>query len=230
MPFFKDPTPQFDYNIEKAKEHLAKAGLKTLDVDLSVSEAAFPGATESAVLYKEHAAKAGININIIREADDGYWENVWLKKPFNGCDWYGRATCDWLFSTAYAADASWNNTHWNNPRFNELLVAARSETDNDKRAAQYGEMQQLLHDDGGVITVAFAYTLWAWGLTGLRSTTVTTLTLAEPMGATLLGLFVLGERLDGAAATGIALIALGLVIVAARGTVSEPSPKPARRP
>lgn len=82
----------------------------------------------------------------------------------------------------------------------------------------------------GVITVAFAYTLWAWGLTGLRSTTVTTLTLAEPMGATLLGLFVLGERLDGAAATGIALIALGLVIVAARGTVSEPSPKPARRP
>jgi peptide/nickel transport system substrate-binding protein len=41
MPFFKDPTPQFDYNIEKAKEHLAKAGLKTLDVDLSVSEAAF---------------------------------------------------------------------------------------------------------------------------------------------------------------------------------------------
>ena len=162
MPFFKDPTPQFDYNIEKAKEHLAKAGLKTLDVDLSVSEAAFPGATESAVLYKEHAAKAGININIIREADDGYWENVWLKKPFNGCDWYGRATCDWLFSTAYAADASWNNTHWNNPRFNELLVAARSETDNDKRAAQYGEMQQLLHDDGGVITVAFVN--WVYGL------------------------------------------------------------------
>ena len=66
----------------------------------------------------------------------------------------------------------------------------------------------------GVITVAFAYTLWSWGLTGLRSTTVTTLTLAEPMGATLLGLFVLGERLDGAAALGIALIALGLVIVA----------------
>ncbi len=162
MPFYTETPPQYDYNIEKAKEHLAKAGLTSLDVDLSVSEAAFPGAPDAAVLFKEHAAKAGININVVREADDGYWENVWLKKPFNGCDWYGRATCDWLFSTAYAEGASWNNTHWNNPRFNELLVEARSETDQTKRAAQYGEMQQLLHDDGGVITVAFVN--WVVGL------------------------------------------------------------------
>ena len=34
-----------------------------------------------AVLFKEHAAKAGIEINVVREPDDGYWANVWLKKP-----------------------------------------------------------------------------------------------------------------------------------------------------
>src|SRR3546814_20008417 len=94
MQYYKDPTPQIDYNIEKAKEHLRKAGLQSVDVDLSVSDAAFPGAIDAAVLYKEPAAKAGININIVREADDGYWENVWLKKPFNGVDWYGRETCE----------------------------------------------------------------------------------------------------------------------------------------
>ena len=162
MPFYKNPSPQIDYNIEKAKEHLAKAGLTSLDVDLSVAGAAFPGAIDAAVLFKEHAAKAGININVVRESDDGYWENVFLKKPFNGCDWYGRATCDWLFSLAYSEDASWNNTHWKNPRFNELLVSARSETDQTKRAAEYAEMQQILHDDGGVITVAFVN--WVYGL------------------------------------------------------------------
>lgn len=161
MLHYKDPTPQIEYNIEKAKEHLRKAGLQSVDVDLSVSDAAFPGAIDAAVLYKEHAAKAGININIVREADDGYWENVWLKKPFNGVDWYGRATCDWLFSTVYAADAAWNNTHWNNARFNELLVAARSETDETKRAAAYAEMQQIVHDDGGVILLAFIN--WTYG-------------------------------------------------------------------
>ena len=31
--------------------------------------------------------------------------------------------CDWMFTIAYAAGAAWNETFWNNPRFNELLVA-----------------------------------------------------------------------------------------------------------
>ena len=44
---------------------------------------------------------------------------------------------------------------WKNPRFNELLVAARAETDDKKRAEMYAEMQQLLHDDGGVIVLVF---------------------------------------------------------------------------
>ena len=33
---------------------------------------------------------------------------------------------------------------------------ARVETDEAKRAEYYSEMQQILHDEGGVITVAFA--------------------------------------------------------------------------
>lgn len=156
MQFYAEPKPQFDYNIEKAKEHLAKAGLQSLEVSLSIAQTAFPGAVDAAALFKEHAAKAGITINLINEADDGYWTNVWLKKPFSGCDWFGRPTCDMIFSLIYAQDAAWNNTHWKNQRFNELLVMARGESDNTKRAAQYAEMQQILHDDGGMILVAFA--------------------------------------------------------------------------
>lgn len=155
MEYFKDPVPPHDYSVAKAKEHLAKAGLTALTVDLSVSEIAFPGAVEAAVLYKEHAAAAGITINVVREANDGYWDNVWLKKPFNACDWYGRPTCDWLFKTSYTGNAPWNNTGWSNPRFEELLAAAAAETDTGTRAAQYAEMQQILHDDGGVLLVAF---------------------------------------------------------------------------
>ncbi|MEZ5784408.1 MAG: ABC transporter substrate-binding protein [Rhizobiaceae bacterium] len=156
VPFYKNPTPQHDYDIEKAKEYLKKSGLTTVTANLSCYDGAFPGAMQAAALYKEQAAKAGIIINIVREAEDGYWDNVWLKKPFNASDWYGRPTCDWVFSVGYAEDAAWNNTHWKNPRFNELLIAARSETDQAKRAEQYAEMQQIVHDDGGVITVAFA--------------------------------------------------------------------------
>jgi peptide/nickel transport system substrate-binding protein len=92
---------------------------------------------------------------VVNEADDGYWDNVWLKKPFNASDWYGRVTLDWLFATSYTSDSPWNNTGFSNARFDELHKAARTELDPAKRAGLYAEMQQILHDDGGVITVAF---------------------------------------------------------------------------
>ena len=49
-------------------------------MDLSAADAAFAGAVDAAVLYKEHAVAAGIEINVIREPNDGYWSAVWMKK------------------------------------------------------------------------------------------------------------------------------------------------------
>jgi peptide/nickel transport system substrate-binding protein len=78
-----------------------------------------------------------------------------MKKPWCMSYWGGRPTCDWMFTTAYAADAAWNDTFWKNDRFNELLSSARAETDEATRAGMYAEMQQILHDDGGIIVLMF---------------------------------------------------------------------------
>lgn len=155
MPYHAKTPPQYDYDPEAARAILKQAGIENATVNLSVAETAFPGAVDAAVLFKEHAAKAGIVVNIVQEADDGYWDNVWLKKPFNASDWYGRVTLDWLFATSYTSDSPWNNTGYRNPHFDELCKAARAEMDQAKRTKLYGEAQQMLHDDGGVITVAF---------------------------------------------------------------------------
>ena len=153
--FAIDPEPRHVYDPEKAKFHLEKAGLSSLKVDLSVADAAFNGAVDAGVLFQEHAKAAGIEINVIREPNDGYWDNVWLKKGWCASYWSGRPTVDWMMTTTYAAGAAWNETYWNNPRFNELLVAARAELDEKKRAEMYAEVQQLVHDDGGVIVLVF---------------------------------------------------------------------------
>ena len=155
MPLWAETPPEHRYDPDAARKILADAGIEGLVVDLSVSESAFPGAVEAGVLFREHAAKAGITVNLVQEADDGYWDNVWLVKPFNASDWYGRVTLDLLFSTSYTSDSPWNNTGFKNARFDELHAAARSETDEAVRKGQYAEMQQILHDEGGVITVAF---------------------------------------------------------------------------
>jgi peptide/nickel transport system substrate-binding protein len=153
--FSINPQPRYTYDPDKAKHYLKQAGLSSVKVNLSAADAAFNGAVDAAVLYKESASKAGIDVNVVREPNDGYWDNVWLKKEFCASYWSGRPTVDWMLTTTYAADAAWNESHWKNPHFNELLVAARAELDEKKRAQMYAEAQQLIHDDGGTIVLVF---------------------------------------------------------------------------
>ena len=159
--FFNDEMEQHRYDPERAKHHLKKAGHESLTVDLHASDAAFTGAVDTAILFQEHAAKANITVNVIKEPQDGYWSNVWLKKPFVTSYWNGRPTEDAMFSLAYAAEAPWNDAHWKNERFNELLVAARAELDENKRRGMYYEMQRIVKDDGGTIIPMYASYVYA---------------------------------------------------------------------
>lgn len=153
--------PQRQYDPDKAKFHLKKAGLSDATFKFHAAEAAFKGAVDAGVLYKEQAAKAGITIDVVREPNDGYWNNVWMKKPWCAVYWGGRATEDMMFSTAYAEGAAWNDTFWKHERFNELLVAARAELDEKKRRGMYVEMQRIVSDEGGVVVPMFSADLAA---------------------------------------------------------------------
>ncbi|MEM7269245.1 MAG: ABC transporter substrate-binding protein [Pseudomonadota bacterium] len=147
---------QNSYDPEKAKSLLKAAGMEGLTIDLSVSEAAFAGATDAGQLIQNSAKAAGVNLNIVKEPADGYWSNVWLKKPWCACYWSGRATEDWMFSTAYESGVPWNDTSWENDRFQSLLLEARATLDADKRRDMYHEMQAICSSEGGTVVPMYA--------------------------------------------------------------------------
>lgn len=148
--------PQRKYDPEKAKWHLKQAGLSSLDVEMSASDAAFAGAVDATQLYAEALKPAGINLTVKRVSDDGYWSNVWMKVPWSASYWSGRPTADWMFTIGWAAGGNWTETFWNNARFEKLLVAGRAELDEAKRAAIYKEMQSICRDEGGSVIPCFA--------------------------------------------------------------------------
>ncbi len=154
--YFAADLEQNAYDPDKAKFYLKEAGMDSISVDLSAANAAFAGAVDAAQLYQASAKSAGININVVQEPDDGYWSNVWLKKPWCACYWSGRATEDWMFSTAYETGVPWNDTAWENARFQELLLSARAELDSAKRKEQYTEMQMLMSQEGGTVVPMYA--------------------------------------------------------------------------
>jgi len=77
-----------------------------------------------------------------------------------------------------------------------------------------------------LIAAGLSYMAFVWGLARLPTPTVTTLTLTEPLVATLLAVLLLAERLRGLALLGAVLLMAGLVLASTerpeRGVVSHP--------
>src|SRR4051794_7598472 len=85
-----------------------------------------------------------------------------------------------------------------------------------------GDMSWIVHRDGllmalflGAVPTALAYVLFARGLRSLSPGETATLTLAEPLTATGLGILALGERPGALAAVGAGLVLAGLLALAA---------------
>ena len=148
--------PQRKYDPDKAKFYLKKAGLENHTFKIHAADVTFSGAVDGALLYQQHAKNAGIKIEVVKEPADGFWNDVWMKKPWFSSRWSGRPTANLMLSTAYASDASWNESYFKDAQFDKLLKASRVEFDKAKRSEMYMDMQRILHEQGGAVIPAFA--------------------------------------------------------------------------
>lgn len=160
--YFNSELPQTDYDPDRARFHLAQAGVASVDLTLVAAEAAFVGAVQTARMFAGTAKQAGINLEVSPAVDDQFWGQVWRQTRFCSSVSRGRPTEDWIFSTAYAGGAPLNDGHWTNPRFDTLLGWARSELSEGPRQEMYWEMQAICAQDGAVIAPVFADYLTAF--------------------------------------------------------------------
>ena len=160
MPYYAE-REQRPYDPDKAKFHLKKAGQSNLSVSLAAADSIYSGAVDLCVLYSEQAKAAGIDIKVDRRPNDGYWSEVWLSEPFCLVQWGARPTPDQMFTIAYKDDAPWNESYWQHKRFNELLLQAKAELNQELRTEMYREMQQIAADDGGTVLPFFPNSVYA---------------------------------------------------------------------
>lgn len=141
--------PQREYDPEKAKFHLQKSGMAGRSLPIVASEAA-TGSLDIAQLLQLSGQQIGLKLDIKRMPADGYWSNHWMKHPLGFGNIGARPTADLMFSLFYKSDASNNESGWKNEQFDQLLVAARGETDDAKRKQMYADMQVLVHEHCGI--------------------------------------------------------------------------------
>ena len=155
MADFCTDLPQRMYDPDKAAFHWKKAGMAGQTLDFHTSNAAHPGADDMAILFKETAKAAGMDINVVRRPIDGYWSDTWMSFPVNQSAWNARPTADLILSICHKSDAPWNETQWKNDRFDALLLEGRVELDKARRNEIYCALQTLLHEEGGALLPAF---------------------------------------------------------------------------
>ncbi len=87
----------------------------------------------------------------------------------------------------------------------------------------------LLRTAGSVAVTAYlaigpmflAYLLFGAGLRTVRGSTATTITLVEPLAATILAILVVGERLDPVGWTGLGLVMVGVSVLVTSGRINQ---------
>jgi peptide/nickel transport system substrate-binding protein len=147
--FYFKGLPQRAYDPEKAKWHLQKANLGSTPIPVVASPAA-TNSLEMALVMQHAARQIGVNLDVKRMPADGYWSSHWMKHPVGFGNINARPSADLALTLFFKSDAPWNEAAWKNPKFDQLLVAARGETDQAKRAQMYADMQVMIHHEGGI--------------------------------------------------------------------------------
>ncbi len=147
--FYCADIPQRAYDLDKAKFHLKKSGLANVPVPIYASPAA-DNSIEMALLLQQSGQQIGLNLDIKKVPADGYWSNYWMKQPLGFGNINPRPSADILLTLFFKSDATWNECGWKNDKFDQLLGAARAETDEAKRKQMYCDMQGIIHDQAGI--------------------------------------------------------------------------------
>ncbi|MFM9106903.1 MAG: ABC transporter substrate-binding protein [Chloroflexota bacterium] len=148
-------------DIEQARQLLADAGYPDgITVELFASDLS-QNWLPLAEVYQRQAAEAGITVEIVTTASDGYYSDVWMVEPYTATAW-GQREADQILNEAYRSGAAWNETFWNDPAFDALLDRARSANAFDERATLYADAQRILWETGGSLIPYFVSTVNVW--------------------------------------------------------------------
>ena len=147
--FYFPGLPQRPYDPEQAKFHLKKSGLVGATLPIVASVAA-TGSLDMAQLLQLSAQQIGLTLHINRVPAGGYWTDRWMKHPLGFGNVNPRPSADMLFTLFFKSNAVWNESGWKNEKFDQLLIAARAQTNEAKRKQLYADMQVLVHEHCGV--------------------------------------------------------------------------------
>ncbi|GAB3462264.1 ABC transporter substrate-binding protein [Streptomonospora sediminis] len=149
---------QRERDIDEAKRLLAEAGHGDgLEVTL-ITGPISAGAEAAAQVFKEQARAAGVTVQLNQTNSTEYYGENYLKWTFAQDFW---STRNYLSQAAQGSmpNAKFNETHWDDPEWVELVNKARATIDDGERNELIRQAMEIEHERGGYIVWGFVNTL-----------------------------------------------------------------------
>ncbi len=155
------PFPAAD--TDAAAALLDEAGVTDLTIEFLVSSE-FPETVTQAEVIAAQLDAIGVAVEI-RDVDFGTWLDVQGSGEFDAfmLSWIGNIDPDDFYYAQHHSDGGFNFQGYNNPDVDELLDAARVETDESARKALYEEAATAIIDDASYIYLYNPENINAWG-------------------------------------------------------------------
>lgn len=135
-------------DIDKAKALLKAAGYENgVTVQLATMDSE-PVPT-IAQLLKQQCEPAGINIQLNMMPANLYWDQ-WSEVDFGITSWAHRPLAIMVLGLAYRSGVPWNETHWSNAEFDQLLDQAEATLDLEARRKIISRIQTIMQEEGPV--------------------------------------------------------------------------------
>ena len=158
--FYDGSLPQRHQDIDQAKSLLKAAGHESLTVQLNTSTAA-SGMLESATIFAQQAAQAGVTIQLKQYPADSYFNPPFLKWGL-GEDYFQAMSIANYMSLVLLSDSPYNETHWRRPSFDKLFYEALGDVNAATAQDKWSELQKIQYDQGGFLI--WGTTAWVDGL------------------------------------------------------------------
>lgn len=152
-PAYDSSIPQRHQDIEQAKSLLKAAGRENLTVTL-VTGAILAGVPEESQVFAQQAKAAGVTVNLNKVDTGTFYGSNYLKWTF-AMDFWGPRRYLSQVAQGSLPNSPFNETHWDNAHFKQLIALARAEVDATKRTQYIHEAQMIEWNEGGYIIAFF---------------------------------------------------------------------------
>lgn len=148
--YYNKDNPNYSYDPEKAKALLEQEGVSDLSIDF-VIVSGDSAHEQIAVLVKDHLAKVGVTVNIVKMEGGQQWDALIAGEYDIGLMWWVNDVFDPDQKAQFCVSGDEENrsyfTNYKNPEVTRMVNEAALELDPDKRRQLYYDIQRIAKDD-----------------------------------------------------------------------------------